>query len=401
MGYYGGHVDTYIPYGEDLYYYDVNSLYPYAMKNYPMPCGRAFWVRDLVEEDLDSLFGFIEAYVICPCNMERPFLPYKNADGTVLFPTGKFVGVYFSEELKFARSLGYRIIPLRGYIFEGASCLFEKFVDDTYKNRAEARRSGNEPMAYIYKILMNSLYGRFGINAESTGTEICEESRYLEILHSDLALLYANKVSDRYYMVAYKTSVDSEDAWKPSRNAAVQLSAAVTAWARIHMYKWSSRPDCYYTDTDSVVLGSPLPDEEVTSELGKMKLEYRIKKGIFLAPKSDMLQTVDDQYVMRHKGAAKSYVDPEWFASQYRALSRTTTLDTESFFRIDWKNLNIAKKGMRLSIGTPINTKRENFYDENNTWTGTKPKKVIDLRHHRHFKALDKFIDENEGGMKI
>lgn len=31
QAYYGGHADTYIPRGSDLYYYDVNSLYPYIM----------------------------------------------------------------------------------------------------------------------------------------------------------------------------------------------------------------------------------------------------------------------------------------------------------------------------------------------------------------------------------
>lgn len=36
-GYYGGHADVYVPYGENLHYYDVNSLYPHVMKKYPMP----------------------------------------------------------------------------------------------------------------------------------------------------------------------------------------------------------------------------------------------------------------------------------------------------------------------------------------------------------------------------
>lgn len=35
-GYYGGHADTYKPYGQNLYYYDVNSLYPYIMKTFPI-----------------------------------------------------------------------------------------------------------------------------------------------------------------------------------------------------------------------------------------------------------------------------------------------------------------------------------------------------------------------------
>jgi len=33
--YYGGHTDVYMPYGENLYYYDVNSLYPFGLKEFP------------------------------------------------------------------------------------------------------------------------------------------------------------------------------------------------------------------------------------------------------------------------------------------------------------------------------------------------------------------------------
>jgi len=45
------------------------------------------------------------------------------------------------------------------------------------------------------------------------------------------------------------------------------------------MYKYISRDDCYYTDTDSIVLSNPLPEDDVSSsELGKFKLEDQIKK---------------------------------------------------------------------------------------------------------------------------
>lgn len=39
----------------------------------------------------------------------------------------------------------------------------------------------------IYKKLMNSLYGRFGINPKSTITEICQQDRYNHlIIYSEL-----------------------------------------------------------------------------------------------------------------------------------------------------------------------------------------------------------------------
>nr|GEY68820.1 DNA polymerase, mitochondrial [Tanacetum cinerariifolium] len=82
-----GHADAYIPYGENLYYYDVNSLYPFVMKEYLMPGGKARRIDSIKEEHLDTMLGFVLAYVECPTDIKRPFLPYRDATGTLIFPT--------------------------------------------------------------------------------------------------------------------------------------------------------------------------------------------------------------------------------------------------------------------------------------------------------------------------
>lgn len=93
------------------------------------------------------------------------------------------------------------------------------------------------------------------------------------------SLIFGDKLSDNYYRV---TDTERDEKWNPPQISAVQLAAAITASARIHMYKYINRPDCFYTDTDSTILGSPLPEDETSStELGKFKLEHRLKKGIF------------------------------------------------------------------------------------------------------------------------
>lgn len=381
-GYYGGHADVYKPCGDNLYYYDVNSLYPYIMKSYPMPGGEPVWHGKLEGQDLDNLFGFIEAYVVCPRTISRPFLPYRDEKNqTLLFPTGNFVGVYYSEELKYARDIGYQIIPLSGYLFEKKnSSPFESFVSNIFERRQEAKRAGNDAMSYVYKILMNSLYGRFGINPKCTITEICDSDRYNYLIKkSDLIL--GDKLSEYYYILSYLSNtehVDDSD-WNPPKISAVQLSAAITACARIYMYKYISRPDCYYTDTDSVVLGSPLPEEEISSTvLGKFKLENNIKKGIFLAPKSYSLLTQEDEGIIKHKGHAKSLVDKEWFESQYVDISRTKLTSVESNFNIDWERLNISKKETLVNLGIRIGNKREPVYD-NNLWVDTVPLDVTNF----------------------
>lgn len=389
-GYYGGHADAYIPKGYNLHYYDVNSLYPFIMKTYPMPGGKPVWHGHLEGQDLNNLFGFIEAYVECPPHITRPFLPYKDKKkGTLLFATGEFVGVYYSEELKYARDLGYKIIPLSGYLFENNnSSPFGSFVTDIFNRRQEAKRDGNDAMSYIYKILMNSLYGRFGISPKYTTTEICDFEQYNHLVNKP-GFMRGEKINEYKYIATYWCD-DTEDptGWRPPRISAVQLAAAITACARIYMYKYISREDCYYTDTDSVVLGSALPEEEISStELGKFKLESLVSKGVFLAPKSYKLE-IPDGYITKQKGATKDLVTPEWFDSQYADPSRKIQRPVESNFRIDKEKLTIFKKESLFYLGVSTN-KREFIFDDNNNWVGTAPIVVKDISDYNKKRLLE------------
>lgn len=57
-------------------------------------------------------------------------------------------------------------------------------------------------MSYVYKIIMNSLYGRFGMNPESTVTELCNQQKYEELMRQD-NFHSAEKISDNNYLVSY------------------------------------------------------------------------------------------------------------------------------------------------------------------------------------------------------
>jgi len=379
-GYYGGHVDVYKPRGENLYYYDVNSLYPYVMQEYPMPAGKPYWNGDLRKKDLDTLYGFIEAYVKCPDSIKKPFLPYREkVNGSLIFPTGYFVGVYYSEELKYARDLGYTIYPLRGYLFKKTESPFKTFVNDLYNSRLEAKKDGNEGMSYVYKILMNSLYGRFGINPKMTITEICNQDCYNQLVRKD-TFINGDKLYEDTYVANLKKDL-STDSWDPPKNAAVQLAAAITACARIHMYPYIAREDCYYTDTDSIVLGNPLSDDMVSSSvLGKLKLEDQIAWGLFLAPKTYCYTTIDGKDVLKHKGAAKHFVDIDWYENQYANRKNEKSVPYSTPFGVDWNQLRIVKKTSHLAMNVDIGTKRNVVYSENNVWLETTPFKVENLK---------------------
>ena len=81
-------------------------------------------------------------------------------------------------------------------------------------------------------------------------------------------------------------------------NINVAIAAAVTALARIEMSKFKNRADISlaYTDTDSIFVDKS-PEEMqsifgdiIGNKLGQLKLEGKIEKAIFLAPKAYYLK---------------------------------------------------------------------------------------------------------------
>ncbi|KAF6165299.1 hypothetical protein GIB67_042715 [Kingdonia uniflora] len=175
-------------------------------------------------------FSRFDAYIITPKDIKKPFLPIRDKNDTLLFPKGKFVGVYLSEELIYAQKLGYKIFMLKGYTFEKKLSLFKNFISEVYESRLKAKKSGDDTISYGYKILMNSFYGRFGINSESTITEICKRKRYDELTQRE-QIIMGDKLSDDYYIISYigNAGYVKDYDWKPPKNSAVQIATAITA----------------------------------------------------------------------------------------------------------------------------------------------------------------------------
>ncbi len=156
QGYFGGGTDVYKAYGEKLFYYDVNSLYPYAMLN-DMPHDLVNpKLINLTHRALESFFGFAYAQIDCPLDMKRPVLPFHK-EGKTIYPVGTWEGVYFSEELKAVEKLGYKIKLIKGYEFTRID-LFSNYV----KTFFEIKRTSKGAENLIAKLLLNNLYGYFG-----------------------------------------------------------------------------------------------------------------------------------------------------------------------------------------------------------------------------------------------
>jgi DNA polymerase type B, organellar and viral len=163
----GGSVDVFKSYGENLYHYDVNSLYPYIMKNYKFPVGSPIYFEgNILDERLNYYkpFGIFEAEIITPENLNIPLLQTRfNTSNCIktISPLGKWTGMYLSDELYKAIELGYKIKIIRGYLFDKMD-IYSDFINYFYKIKQE--NTYDSAQYIISKLIMNRLYGRLGMN---------------------------------------------------------------------------------------------------------------------------------------------------------------------------------------------------------------------------------------------
>ena len=145
QAYYGGVVEVYRPYGVNLIYYDVNSLYPFASKNI-MPGHICEYIESNEPLELSELFGFYYCKIKTPDNYLGLLPVHKNG---LLMPNGVWYGYYFSEELKFAKEHGYEIEVYKGYTFnkvdrksksKGQRERFPKFLGCSFRLEEESSR---------------------------------------------------------------------------------------------------------------------------------------------------------------------------------------------------------------------------------------------------------------------
>jgi hypothetical protein len=157
-GYFGGATDHYKKYGENLHYYDVNSLYPSVMLN-DMPLNYIKFHSEL--DNLDNFFGFYLAKIKCPSTIKMPVLlqirTYRNNNNRIIFPTGVWTGVYFSEILKEVVKYGYEVTPINGQEFTKAK-LFNDYIEHFY----DIKKNSEGALSFIAKMQLNQLYGYFG-----------------------------------------------------------------------------------------------------------------------------------------------------------------------------------------------------------------------------------------------
>lgn len=406
QSYKGGYCDVFKPLLKNGYHYDVNSLYPYIMESnvFPGQIEKEIIISDTAAFNIDSFFGFIEVEVETPKDLYFPVLTYTVKKHGLIAPLGKWSSVYFSEEIKYALQFGYKFKYIKGYHFSKISP-FKLYVNDIYQKRVNSNSKG---LNLVYKLLLNTLYGRLGMKSIKsktkfvTGEQLNHIALTREIIESkpvnNLFLVEFKEVNSslRFLHELYQDKVLTDDDffyfinirkknWFASDNKSlVHLGSAVTSYARIYMHKLYSSYNVvpYYTDTDSIICKNPFPPEIVSAKtLGLLRLESKITEAIFIAPKFYFERGVfykEDKNNMiikepfencKAKGFFKKSIQYKDYISLYEQSS--ITVNYKNFFYKDHATLDIfSLTGNIHSEGLFL--KRKKIFNKN-VWLDTKP----------------------------
>jgi len=290
---------------------DVNSLYPSRMRDCDMAVGNPIFFKGDIRLIDANAFGFFYCEIIAPNNIKHPIIQtHVKTHGGIrtIAPIGIWEDMLFSAEMDNAKKYGYQFKILWGYKFE-RKIIFKSYVDNLYSLRQQFPKTN--PLNYIAKLLLNSLYGRFGMEDSFSDNIIINDLKTLKEFmknHSDDIINMIDFNNNQTFIQYRPKSKDVNTelyGTLETHNTNVAIASAITAYARIHMSYFKNNPNfnLYYSDTDSAYIDRPLPKDMVSSTiLGKLKLENVLNKAIFLAPKVYYLETIDSKDIYKVKG---------------------------------------------------------------------------------------------------
>lgn len=278
---------TYYKYDEpktigDGLVFDVNSLYPSVMYECPLPYGKPHYYQgkyEDLEEFIKEEYPLFICHVLCEFKIKENHLPciqikgnFRFGDTVYLKSSGEEpVELYLtSVDLKLYQDQYHMNIIkfIDGIAFKSKIGIFKDYIDYWSHIKIEAGKTGNKGLRSLAKRMLNSLYGKFGTNPESS-----IKHPYLD--ENGIISFYGEDGETR------------ESIYTP-------IASFTTAWAR---NKTIRSAQCnydrfYYADTDSIHLSGLEPPKENElfhihdSDLGKWKCEMVFHQAKYVRAKT-------------------------------------------------------------------------------------------------------------------
>lgn len=147
---------------DKVYEIDINSAYPKEMSMLvatDTPTGKWEFIEDGGSFNPNSIYGFYEVscktydYILSPLIYRDKML--------LTYPHGKHKTFIELSELKVIEKLGFPYRIHGGYEYHDTNPTYPfNFINRLYQERTRLKNEGKDDLQYVYKIIMNSAYGK-------------------------------------------------------------------------------------------------------------------------------------------------------------------------------------------------------------------------------------------------
>ena len=256
---------------DNYYIVDVNSLYPFVMRNNSYPVK---YIKQAQNITINALGVILKDYCcIAKVLINTDEAVYAVRRERTIFPVGRFWVTLTTPELKYALEHNHIEKIDRCVIYERAN-IFKTYVERFYKMRQEFKSAGVTDYEEFCKKMLNSLYGKFGQKAEVWKKigDCPDEPDRVEICY----ITGSNKTGAIRYLLG---EVFELKGYEESFNSFPAISAEVSAYARLHLWQLMLQAgigNYFYCDTDSLFVNETglqnLSNELDNERLGALKV---------------------------------------------------------------------------------------------------------------------------------
>lgn len=282
--YRGGITDCFkLGYTKESYKLDINSMYPYVMKNEFLPTKLIAYLHEgkHSNQELMNLYnkfkGMFGIIANCIVNIPKEYAYILNdfGLGKGSFAYGKNINLTLcTPELNFIEKYG-KIVKIREMNVYLVKRIFRKFVRYFYGLRKQYKKEKNDVYIEFCKLILNTLYGKFG-QKQVIYTAVTKKTEFV-VKYSQLILLMIERTKEilgitnkdfinnivylgtilnecELYLINGKLHMIKQTS-ENSKDSFVAISSFITSYARMMLVDYilkAKRKNIFYSDTDSL-----------------------------------------------------------------------------------------------------------------------------------------------------
>ena len=317
---------------------DVNSLYPSVMKYEKLPFGEPIYFEGEYKED--KLYSLYIQTFSCSFELKEGKIPSIQIKNNLSFVPNEYIKSSKGDivtltltnvdlKLFFENYNVYDLTYHSGWKFKGIKGLFTQYIDYWSEKKINAKKEGNNVLYIISKLMLNSLYGKFGLNPNVQG-----KYPYLNEEGIVKYKMYPKEIRDSIYIpvASFITSY--------ARNKTIRTSQAIKDYTiknyNKDYYIYSDTDSIHLLDIDENILKSFVDIDDY--KLGAWKIESKFIKGKYIRQKCYIELGYDDKLNVTIAGLPKKlgkYITFENFNKGLQILAS----DTEKEHKLTFKHV--------------------------------------------------------------